>query len=129
MILGPPNFYDDGLRPVPPKPDAPEVLPTLQSWKQYHKAPTLACIMGAICAVTGLRKEEIESHRRQVHIVMGRFIFYHLCRDLTTRSYPEIGRFCGNRNHTSVMNGVDEVKAARAYAPVIAEVKKLLGVE
>ena len=125
MNFCPAHFYDDD---VAPEPCLPEALPPPQSWKRYHKAPTLACIMSAVCQVTGLRSEEVTSDRRQVHIVMARFVFYHLGRDLTTRSYPEIGRFC-RRDHASVMNGVDVVKATRAYAPIIDAVKKRLGAE
>ena len=144
MIHGPSNFYDDGVRPVrvsrrppgrppmvktpEPPPPAPVPTPTFHTWKETLKAPPLTAIMSAVCVATGQRREELKSPNRQVHLVMARFVFYHLARELTKRSYPEIGQFCC-RDHTSVMNGVKKVRAVTAYAPVISAAKKLLGVE
>ena len=146
MIIGPANFYEDGVRPQRPQlrrppgrpplvktrepepPVPPPIPPDLQAWKETFKAPPLAAIMAAVCLVTGQRRDEVKSPMREVHLVMARFLFYHLARELTKRSYPEIGQFC-NRDHTSVMSGVRKVRATTAYAPFISAAKKLLGVE
>ncbi|KNG93912.1 chromosomal replication initiator protein DnaA [Pseudaestuariivita atlantica] len=44
-----------------------------------------------------------------------------LCKKLTTRSLPEIGRRFGGRDHTTVMHGVKRIEELRLADPHIAE--------
>ncbi len=49
-----------------------------------------------------------------------------LCKKLTTRSLPEIGRRFGGRDHTTVMHGVKRIEELRLTDPHIAEDVELL---
>jgi len=63
-------------------------------------------IQEAVSAYSGVRMDEIISPRRQSEIVKSRQIAMLLCKTLTKRSYPEIGRNFGGRDHTTVLHAV-----------------------
>jgi chromosomal replication initiator protein len=44
-----------------------------------------------------------------------------LAKTLTPRSYPEIGRRFGNRDHTTVMHAVKQIERLTAADPVMAD--------
>jgi chromosomal replication initiator protein len=50
----------------------------------------------------------------------------YLCKQLTPRSLPEIGRKFGGRDHTTVMHAVRKVEELRATDPALAEDIELL---
>jgi hypothetical protein len=50
--------------------------------------------------------EDIKSDRRQAPIMRARHATYLLCKILTRRSYPDIGRQLGGRDHTTILSGV-----------------------
>ena len=45
----------------------------------------------------------------------------YLCKQLTSRSLPEIGRHFGGRDHTTVMHGVRRIEELRVSDGQIAE--------
>lgn len=49
---------------------------------------------------------EILSGRRSRYIVIARQETYWRCRNETTLSLPQIGRFLGGKDHTSVLHGI-----------------------
>lgn len=55
---------------------------------------------------------EILSPRREARIVRARAVAMYAARTLLPRSYPEIGRAIGDRDHTSVMRAVAGVETA-----------------
>ena len=57
----------------------------------------------AICEHFGLRLSDMTSSRRDRHIARPRQLAMYLCRELTDRSLPEIGRLFGGRDHTTVL--------------------------
>jgi chromosomal replication initiator protein len=50
----------------------------------------------------------------------------YLCKQLTSRSLPEIGRRFGGRDHTTVMHGVRRIEELRAQDVQIEEDVELL---
>jgi chromosomal replication initiator protein len=68
-----------------------------------------------------LKIADLESPNRARSIVRPRQIAMHLCRTLTRRSFPEIGKRFGNRDHTTVMHAVHTIKALMANAGHFAE--------
>lgn len=56
---------------------------------------------------------------------MARVAMY-LCKQLTTRSLPEIGRKFGGRDHTTVIHAVKKVEELRATDPSFDEDIELL---
>ena len=61
------------------------------------------------------------SHRRESNVVIPRQIAMAVCKHLTGRSLPDIGRRFGGRDHTTVLH------ACRKFQPLIDTVDKLLG--
>lgn len=60
-----------------------------------------------------LRVADLLSKRRLREIVRPRQIAMYLCKHLTTRSLPEIGRKFGNRDHTTVLHSVRKIDKLR----------------
>lgn len=68
-------------------------------------APTIAAIQRAVCEHYGLALIDMFATRRTT--ARARQVGYYLARHLTSRSYLEIAHAFGDKNHTSVMHGVD----------------------
>ena len=58
----------------------------------------------------GLAVSDIDSYRRTAKIVYGRQLCMYLARTRTHKSYPEIGRRLGGRDHTTVLYGVGKIE-------------------
>jgi len=68
-------------------------------------------IARVVCDVYNTTKTEFVSHRRRHYIVEARQVFYWLARKHTSFSLPQIGAFCGGRDHTTVLHGVNKIDA------------------
>lgn len=60
-----------------------------------------------------LRMSELLSARRSRNIARPRQVAMYLAKNMTTRSYPEIGRKFGGRDHSTVMHAVKKVDDLR----------------
>lgn len=69
--------------------------------------PTVADILAATAAWYGIEVLDLRS-RRRAH-AHARHVAMYVARKLTTKSYAEIGRAIGDRDHTTIMNGVIRV--------------------
>jgi len=56
-----------------------------------------------------LKQTDLLSDRRNRAVARPRQIAMYLCKQHTTRSYPDIGRRFGGRDHTTVLHGVRKV--------------------
>jgi len=72
-------------------------------------APKLMQILDAVSAVYMIGKMDIVSVRRQAHLVGARQAFYWLSSHMTPRTYSEIGRFLGGREHSTVTHGIRQI--------------------
>ena len=82
--------------------------------------PFMADVLLAVSRATGISVVELRSHRRYHNMARARTVFYYLCREICATSYPAIGRVCGDRDHSTVMNGIRNVQSARpAYEAVL----------
>lgn len=84
------------------------------SWSHRVNMPRTAAlrmddIARVCCAVWNITREEFNSPRRSVHIVAARQVFYWLARRYTSHSLPQIGNFCGRKDHSTVLHGVNKV--------------------
>lgn len=70
--------------------------------------PTLAAIQDAVCAVSGLTKEDLLSPRRSPRIAHSRQLAMYMARQLTSLSLTEIARGF-DRDHTTVMHAIRSV--------------------
>ena len=74
---------------------------------------TIDEIQRAVCAHYRLDKSEMSSKRRVRAIARPRQVAMYLAKELTPRSYPEIGRRFGGRDHSTVIHAVRTVEALR----------------
>ena len=91
-------------------------------------------IQRIVCAFYGLDLATMRTARRTRGLARPRQIAMFLAKELTPRSYPEIGRYFGGRDHTTVLHSVrligelsapgaelaDDVAALRAELTAIA---------
>ena len=54
-------------------------------------------------------RADILSSRRTAHVVLPRQVAMYLARVLTLRSFPEIGRRFGGRDHTTILHSVIKI--------------------
>ena len=90
-------IYDEPAGPRRPLLADSIILPTRKALARQ--------IVQEVAAKHGVTFEEIVSMRRQQHIVDARNEVYFRLRNETTWSFPSIGRFLGDRDHSSVMCG------------------------
>ena len=60
-----------------------------------------------------IRLADMHSIRRARLVVRPRQVAMYLCKHLTSRSLPEIGRKFGGRDHTTVMHAVRKIEELR----------------
>ena len=73
-----------------------------------------------------IRLSEIIGPTRVRTVARPRQIAMYLCKTLTSRSLPEIGRRFGGRDHTTIMHGVKRVEELKSRDSAIAEDVELL---
>lgn len=71
-------------------------------------------------------KQEIVSSRRTRSIVRPRQISMYLAKTMTNRSFPDIGRRFGGRDHTTVLHAVRKIESLMADDPGLANEVSLL---
>ncbi len=57
-----------------------------------------------------MKQADLLSERRTRSVARPRQIAMYLCKQHTTRSYPDIGRRFGGRDHTTVLHGVRKIE-------------------
>lgn len=73
-----------------------------------------------------IRLADMSSARRARNVARPRQVAMYLCKQLTSRSLPEIGRQFGGRDHTTVIHAVKKVEELIATDPRFAEDVDLL---
>jgi chromosomal replication initiator protein len=91
-------------------------------------------IQDAVAEHYGITVSDLISDRRAVAIARPRQIAMALCRELTLRSYPEIGRRFGDRDHSTIIHACKRIrelreKEAELDADVIAIREVLTGID
>lgn len=74
---------------------------------------TIEEIQRSVCAHFKLDKSDMVSKRRLRSVARPRQIAMYLAKELTPRSYPEIGRRFGGRDHSTVIHAVRVIEALR----------------
>ena len=87
---------------------------------------TIDEIMKVTCEHYSLRMSDMTSARRSRMIARPRQMAMYLAKKLTPRSYPEIGRKFGGRDHTTVLYAVRKIEELMAADPQLAEDAQLL---
>jgi chromosomal replication initiator protein len=73
-----------------------------------------------------IKFSDMHSERRARAVARPRQVAMYLCKQLTPRSLPEIGRKFGGRDHTTVMHAVRKIEELRAADRALAEDVELL---
>ena len=91
-----------------------------------EKRITVDDIQKAVAEYYGMKQADLLSERRQRAIARPRQTAMWLCKLLTTRSLPDIGRRFGGRDHTTVLHAVRRIEELKAVdAPLSADVEAL----
>jgi hypothetical protein len=72
--------------------------------------PTIRAIMQHTALVYGIHLNEILSRRRDKEVCQARQVAMLLAKLLTSQSFPYIGRYFGDRDHTTVMHAFKKLK-------------------
>lgn len=67
-------------------------------------------ILNAVSLHYNIPIVEILSNRRTYEVTLVRHVVAYLLKRDTLSSYPEIGRFLGGRDHTTIMHACDRIK-------------------
>lgn len=79
-----------------------------------RRAITIDDIQQKVCDYYNVKISDLLSTRRMQVITKPRQIAMYLCKMLTPKSLPEIGRRFGGRDHTTVMHSVKRIEEASA---------------
>ncbi len=87
-----------------------------RQWLQYKrddlpvfKVPSVKRVMEVVCRAYSISNVDVCGKARTKTCVVPRQIIYYLLRDVCGKSFPEIGRALGGRDHTSAMSGYRKV--------------------
>ena len=94
--------------------------------KHTDKKVTMDEIIKKTCEYYNLRQSDLMSANRSRAIARPRQIAMFLCKKLTTRSLPEIGRKFGGRDHTTILYGVRKIEELIQVDSQIAEDAEIL---
>ena len=82
---------------------------------------TIENIQKTVAEYYSIRLGDLSAKTRSRSIARPRQVAMALAKEVTTKSYPEIGRAFGGRDHTTVLHAVRKVVELRATDPSIAE--------
>lgn len=94
--------------------------------KQHDRKVTVEEIMRKVADHYCLRLSDMTSARRSRAVARPRQVAMYLCKTLTPRSLPEIGRKFGGRDHTTVIHAVRKVEELAQTDAQLAEDLELL---
>jgi hypothetical protein len=98
----PRNWMHIGVQEPEPQPEQDE---------DFDRHVPCREIIRATAVYYNVTSADIRSHRRTANVVFPRQVAMYLCRMLTLRSLPDIGRRIGGRDHTTVLHGVNKIDA------------------
>ena len=67
-------------------------------------------ITHVVCDHYGIQPSDVISVKRNKEISYPRQIIMYLCRHMTSVSLQEIGKCLGNRDHTTILHGIDKIE-------------------
>lgn len=90
----------------PPKP--------VDLWPASEAVTSMDKIMRRFCLAMGVSKRELLSERRTNRLAVCRQAIYYWAYRRTALSMPQIGRKIGDRDHTTILYGIDAYIKKRA---------------
>ena len=93
---------------------------------EKKKAVTHDYIINVVAEHFDVSIEDIKSNKRSSRIVFPRQIAMYLCRDLTDNSLKAIGKYIGNRDHTTVKHGIEKIEKEVEKSPTTQNTIEIL---
>jgi chromosomal replication initiator protein len=88
-----------------------------------HGHPQVRDIQKAVCKHYDVTLSDMLSPRRTANIVKPRQVAMFLCKELTLRTLPELGRRFGGRDHTTVLHAIRKIpRDMRADADLAGDI-------
>jgi chromosomal replication initiator protein len=94
--------------------------------RAYDRTVTIDDIQKKVCEHYGLKVADLHGERRSRHLARPRQVAMYLCKHLTTKSLPDIGRAFGGRDHTTVLHAVRKITELMSSDRHMAEDLELL---
>lgn len=114
--------------PLPALPPLPSIVYAIERVDPW--LPSVARVQKAVCRHFDVSLIDLKSPCRERRVAHPRMIAMYLCRDLTTKSFPEIGRRFGGRDHTTALHSYQKIRAKvqsdETFAAEIAKLKERL---
>lgn len=88
--------------------------------QSFNKGRLVEPVQRAVCKYYGVTHIDLISNRRTARIVRARQVAMYLAKILTTRSFPEIGRQFGGKDHTTVLHAVNKIGVLLPADPQLA---------
>ncbi len=93
--------------------------------------PSLADVLGACSKAMNVSADDMRSNKRVADIAHARHIAMYLAKHLTSHTVAEIGRYFGNRDHSTVLHALkkvgDLVKREETVRDQLQQIRQLLG--
>jgi chromosomal replication initiation ATPase DnaA len=102
------------VRPPPPPPP-PRSTPTSDQFREAHEllkiagvdgVPKWKLILREICEQHGISMDQLTSHNRSKKFINARLLAYYRLHKELGLSLPQIGRYIGDRDHSTVFYGI-----------------------
>ncbi len=110
---------------VPPPSIDPEWIKMIEEAPD-PKGPSVKVIKLCVARHFNLSVQDLESPRRLAKIVVPRQIAFYLARRLTTRSFPDIGRRFGGKDHSTIHHACKMVERRMETDKQLAKTVRLL---
>ncbi|WP_235855982.1 chromosomal replication initiator protein DnaA [Mesobaculum littorinae] len=94
--------------------------------RQSDRKTTIDEIQRKVCDHYNIRISDLVGPKRTRIFARPRQIAMYLCKQMTQRSLPEIGRKFGGRDHTTILHGVKKIEELRGKDSQIAEDLEML---
>ena len=88
--------------------------------REVERRVTVDDIQKTVAEHYGLKQSDLLCERRTRAVARPRHVAMYLAKTLTTRSYPDIGRRFGGRDHTTVLHAVRRIEALKGEDAAIA---------
>lgn len=95
-------------------------------FRLHTRVVTVDDIQKAVADHFKLRLADMGSPRRAREVARPRQVAMYLCKTLTSKSYPDIGRAFGGRDHTTVIHAVETIEALVTKDAELAENVRIL---
>lgn len=73
------------------------------------KTITPEIVLQVVCDHFGVTADDIRSSKRSKEVVQPRQITMYLCRHMTTTTLENIGKFLGNKDHSTILHGIERI--------------------